>query len=206
MAAGHDPFIYSKALVLGASEARDLGELMAANRPPFHHNFGFDNNQVQVSVYGVGGRTVRKTGAFDMGIVDSFEPDIVVLTVGGNDLAFSEHWGRPEVVGHSLLLLAERLHEEFDVARVVVPSLGPRFKPYGNWSYPDDYLKKVDICNQYLQVVLDDAQFASFWNNNKHFQWGQHLFNPDGVHFNSTGQKLWYKSLRGSLVQAFRGK
>ena len=48
MAAGRDPFAYSKALVLGA------------NSPPFHHNFGFDNNQVQVSVYGVGGRTVRK--------------------------------------------------------------------------------------------------------------------------------------------------
>ena len=37
---------------------------------------------------GTGGRTVAKTIQYDLGVVESFAPDIVILQLGTNDLAF----------------------------------------------------------------------------------------------------------------------
>ena len=49
-------------------------------------NFGLEGS-LSVHFYGVGGRTVDKLRAFDLGIINSLSPEIVILEIGTNDLA-----------------------------------------------------------------------------------------------------------------------
>ena len=51
-----------------------------------------------VHLYGVGGRTINKVHAFDLGIINSLTPEIVILEVGTNDLTNSPL----EVIGLAL--------------------------------------------------------------------------------------------------------
>ena len=60
----------------------------------------------------------------------------------------------------------------------------------------------MDVLNQYLRVVLEPLDFAFFFHH-------QGLQNPsaevllsDGVHLNSKGQYLLYRSYRGAILSA----
>ena len=199
-------FVHHCAMIIGASEVRNLfTEINDAEnrRYPISWNFGLDWDDAQIFMSGVGGRKVDGVQN-DLHVVDMIRPDVVLLAVGGNDLSVMGHEGRPEVVGYKLSNLAEDLHYNHGVARVIVSSIGPRFPPYCGYVYPYDYNNRVAICNQYLDVVLGDTEFASFWDHSRQFAWGRQLFLDDGVHFNYWGTKSWYKSLRGSLIKAFK--
>ena len=206
MAEVRSQFLYHNALIIGASEVRNLyNELNLAHirRFPMAWNFGLDWDDARVFMQGVGGRMIE--GALlDLAPVEIIKPEVVVLAVGGNDLSLFGHYGRPEVVGYRLSNMAELLHNEYGVHRVIISSFGPRFAPYCGYIYPLDYNERVAICNQYLDVVVGGMEFAEFWDHSRHFTWGKHLFLDDGVHFNYVGTKLWYKSLRGCLIKGFK--
>ena len=206
MAGSRAHFIYHNALIIGASEVRNLYQelnIPALRRHPMSWNFGFEWDDAQVYMHGVGGLTID--GALqNLASVDVINPEVVLLAVGGNDLSLTGHNGRPEVVGYKLSNMAEFLHEAYGVSRVIVSSLGPRFPPYCGTNYPPDYNQRVAICNQYLEAVLEGMSYACFWDHSRQFKWGTHLFLDDGVHYNYCGTKLWYKSLRGCLIKSFK--
>ena len=207
MAAANASYIYNSALIIGASEARNLySELNDPEnrRPPMCWNFGLDENDAQVYCDSVRGRTIVSTHSERLASVEILNPDVVLLAVGGNDLAVIGHDGRPEVVGYRLSNLAECLHNNYGVHRVMVSSIGPRFPPYCGRVYPADYNHRVSVCNQYLDAVLESTEGVTFWNHAKQFNWGDDLYLSDGVHFNYKGTKRWYKSLRGALIKAFK--
>ena len=99
---------YDKCPVLGASEVRRLAEciegaLILDEKP----NFGLD--QVKVRLHGICCRTVSQLDIFDLYMVEEFKPQVVVLCFWGNDLSNPKPAGSPEVVGCSLVQLAEHL-------------------------------------------------------------------------------------------------
>ena len=72
-------------LILGHSFIRRLDNFVAAN-PNLNHQFLL-NNFATFKWRGVGGRTVAKTLQYDLPVVASFTPDIVILQLGTNDLS-----------------------------------------------------------------------------------------------------------------------
>lgn len=107
--------------------------IMAVNLPKVHilgHSFvkhlsqdlsrGFDNRtdlnfglpgSLSVHFYGMGGRTVDKHHSFNLGIINSLAPEIVILEIGTNDLANLP----PEVIGSALDDLIQLLFSSFPV-------------------------------------------------------------------------------------------
>ena len=172
---------YDKCLVLGASEVCRLARCMEnAQIPDIKPNFGFD--QIEVRLHGLGGRTVAQLDIFDLHMVDEFKPQVILLRLGGNDLSHDRPTGAPEVVGCSIVELAEHLRTQYDVQRVIVSALNPRYFPFCGKKYPSDYNKRVSICNQYLLHT---------WNHPDVLKWDSaKIFCHDGVHFSMpTGTK-----------------
>ena len=65
-----------------------------------------------------------------------------------------------------------------------------------------DFNRKVDILNQYLQVVLEPLDFAFLF---KHRGWhnpSAEILLKDSVHLNFKGQYLLYRSYRGAILHS----
>ena len=129
-----------------------------AQIPDIKPNFGFD--QIEVRLQGLGSRTVAQLDIFDLHMVDEFKPQVILLCLGGNDLSLDRPTGAPEVVGCSIVELVEHLRTQYDVQRVIVSALNPRYFPFCGKKYPSDYNKRVSICNQYLlHTLMHNAGF-----------------------------------------------
>ena len=96
-------------LILGHSFIRRFDNFVAAN-PNVNHQFLL-NNVATFKWRGVGGRTVAKTLQYDLPVVASLAPDIVILQLGTNDLSRLD----PLVVGSSLEELVTILHDTYNV-------------------------------------------------------------------------------------------
>ena len=70
----------------------------------------------KIKWHGTGGRTVSKGRAFDLGIVEIFRPEIVILELGSNDLIH----GDPLLIASAIEDLVTLLHDSFQVKRICV--------------------------------------------------------------------------------------
>ena len=155
---------------------------------PMSWNFGLDSNDAQVYCDGVGGRTIVSALSDGLSSVELLNPDIVLLAVGGNDLCIMGLDGRPEVVGYKLSNLAERLHNNYGVHRVMVSSVGSRYPhTVGEHIRLTTITCRVTVCNHCLDAILENTEGVTFWNHAKQFNWGDDIFLADGVHFNYKG-------------------
>ena len=80
---------------------------VAAN-PNLNHQFLL-NNVATFKWHGVGGGIVAKTLQYDLPVVASFAPDIVILQLGTNGLSRLD----PLVVGSSIEELVRILHDTY---------------------------------------------------------------------------------------------
>ena len=65
---------------------------------------------------GIGGRTIAKTRSYDLGVVESFSPDIVILQLGTNDLTTLSAVETGSVIKD----LTRLLHESYSVKFICV--------------------------------------------------------------------------------------
>ena len=84
-------------------------------------NFGLEGT-AEVLMHGVGGRTLTKLLAHDLGVVVNLSPDIIILEIGTNDLSISQ----PEVVGSGIDDLVRHLLDNYSVRVVVLCHVTPR--------------------------------------------------------------------------------
>ena len=151
----------------------------------------FDLNHVNVRLFGVGGRTVKKIKDFDLGIVLRFAPDVVILEIGTNDLCNIA----AEVVGSEIDDLVKQLLSDFSVRVVGVCMVISRADALFN--------QKAKLLNRYSSVVI---------NNPNVFLWRHKILDEprcdfllqDGVHLNHCGQYLLYRSYRGAILKAVK--
>ena len=103
--------------------------------------------------HGIRGRTISKVIRHDLGIVETFAPEIVVIQLGTNDLSslFAVETG-------SALEDLSLLHESYDVQRVCVCQTIFR----GNAPL---FNRQVKLLTKYLEVVLEPTPYVLYWRH-----------------------------------------
>lgn len=195
------PFIHRRLLFMGSSMVSRFAAAMSENAA-MEPNFGLEGCFVQA--YGVSGRWAKDLKE-DLWCVEAFKPEVVIIHAGGNDLSSFKANGRIEVVADYLINMAKLLHEQHGVKYVLISALLPRFWPYCWRDYPSNYEQKRVACNQILQAVLEETDYARLWTYTD-ITWPRGLFGDDGVHLTPVGNKIWYKHLRGCVIRALRGE
>ena len=139
--------------------------------------------------------------------VKDFEPDIVILQIGTNDLA------DPKCT-HDMLVsaikdLLDTLLYTYNVRYVAVLQILHRFPSTVPTKYKVDIVsfnEKVDLSNDLLSKELLLIDHCRFWRHNGF--WGEQqsqTIAPDGVHLsNPFGQKRYFYSLRAVIVSIIK--
>ena len=153
----------------------------------------FNMHNVAIKLHGVGGRTVDKLVKIDFNRVTQFQPNIVILEVGTNDLTLE----KPETVGSRIddlvrMLLGVPSVRVVGVCLVTNRASSPKFN------------EKVAILNQYLTVVLEDKHNVFCWRHKGFTQPTISPFLADGVHYTRRAQYTLYRSYRGAILKAIQ--
>ena len=181
-------------LILGHSFIRRLRHFIE-NRPEDLDLLFYITRPANLSIswHGVGGRTVAKTIKYDLHVVQSLRPNIVIVQLGTNDLASCS----PLQVGSELEEFVRLLHDSYGVQFVCVcQTIRRRSAP--------EFNKNVNILTRYLRVVLEPIPYALYWGHRGFWKARGNFLSPDGVHLNSRGQHKLYRSLRGAVLQSLR--
>lgn len=141
--------------------------------------------------HGIGGRTIAKVLAYDLHVVESFQPHLVILELGTNDLSHLD----PTTVGSSLEDLAQVLHSRYGVQRVVVCQTLFRDKA-------PEFNNTVTLLNKYSEVVIPSLPYANFWKHRSLWNSSKGIYAKDGVHLSAFGQLKLYRSIRGAVLQS----
>ena len=142
---------HPKILILGHSFIRRLEYFVAAN-PNLDHQFLL-TALATFKWHGVGGRTVAKTMQYDLPVVASFAPDIVILQLGTNDLSRLD----PLVVGSAIEELVTILHDTYNVKLVCVCQTLLGSNPVFN--------ARVRALNSYVKTFLEALPYSFFWGH-----------------------------------------
>ena len=149
----------SNILILGHSFVRCLQTFLTK-----HHDrrttHNMDLPHENVSFLGIGGRTASKMLSFGLDKIKAFQPKVIILELGTNDLCVVGQ--RPESVGSDIEHLVQVLHDhcgaEFIMVCLVI-----------YWSaippHVLDFSHKVDLLNKYLKVVLETLPYAEAWSH-----------------------------------------
>lgn len=184
-----------KVLILGHSFVKRLSrDINNGFDPRMDLAFGLEGSAA-VRLFGVGGRTVDKLRRFDLDIIRSFAPDIVILELGTNDISASA----PEIVGSAIDDLVHLLQDSFSVRVIGWCCVIPR-----GISYPDAALfhHRAEVLNNYLRVVFDPDHRVFCWRHSLFNHPAKDFYLADGVHLNFAGQYHLYRSYRGAIMRA----
>ena len=99
-----------RVLVLGDSFIRRLRLFLSHDSHHFSVDFKL-SHRAFITWHGVGGRTVSKTLQFDLNVIESFRPEIVIMQLGSNDLTVSI----PLHVGSAIDDFVRLLHDTYGV-------------------------------------------------------------------------------------------
>ena len=149
--------------------------------------------RIIVRWHGIGGTTEAKVLEYNLHVMESFKPQIVILELGTNDLSHLE----PTTVGSSLEDLTQALYSRFAVQRVVVCQTLFRDKN-------PDFNEQVTLLNKYSAVVISSLPYAYFWKHRSLWNSSKTLYLKDGVHLSAFGQVKLYRSIRGAVVHSLR--
>lgn len=131
-------------------------------------------------------------------MVAQFQPDIVFLQIGTNDLTLR---GMSSVkLGSEMEDFVRLLHEEYGVRYICVGQTIKR-------EHRGDFNANVSILAQYLKTVLEPLPYAIYWTHRGFWRSCRPYLSYDGVHLNREGQHKLYKSIRGAVLHClFRVK
>ena len=107
------------------------------------------DGDLSIKWHDIGGRTISKVIQHDLGIVETFAPEIVVIQLGINDLSSLS----AVETGSALEDLSRLLHESHGVQRVCVCHTIFR----GNAPL---FNRQVKLLTKYLKVVLEPIPYV----------------------------------------------
>ena len=131
-----------------------------------------------------------KTIKYDLPVIASFAPDIVILQLGTNDLSQLV----PLVVGSSIEELVTTLHDRYNIKIVCACQTLRGSDPVFN--------ARVHALNKYLKTLLEALPYSFFWGHWGFWNSSQGFLARDGVHLNRQGQFKFFRSLRGAVFFA----
>lgn len=185
-------------LVLGHSFVWRLAQFAAeSSLPCVATNFRLSMAPT-VQFYGIGGRTITKLRQFDLPVVAQFNPTVIILDIGSNDICNPHH--NVKDLATNIFHLVQTFHFLYHVQHIFVGQIMPRKSP-PVMSPP--YNTRVSYLNDCLHHSLKNAPFATFWFHPTILRSKTSVFLPDGVHLNSTGNHLLYHSYQKALLRYF---
>jgi lysophospholipase L1-like esterase len=145
-----------RSMVLGHSIVRRLADFVHLNPV---------NLDPSTDVYwsGVGGHTLDTLIRLDLSKVSDYQPDIVVLIIGDNDVKAGSS---AEEIAYKIISLVSVLHARYQVTSVIVCGLLPRFPRYHRWW---DYNVCASTVNDILSHELQRFTYSKFWSHNVEF-------------------------------------
>ena len=179
-----------RALVLVDSFIRRLHEFVLGDPQHFSVNFHFMHRAV-IKLHGIGGRTITKAIQHDLHVIESFNPDIVIIQLGSNDL--TSETALP--VGSAIDDFVRLLHDVYHVQVIYVCQTIMLL-------HQSAFNRKAKLLTKYLRVVLEPIPYAHFWGHRGFWRPSNNISVRDGVYLNLKGQKKFYRSLRGAILGA----
>ena len=184
-------------LILGHSFVKTLQRDMRANFDArVDANFKLQGSAF-VHLHGIGGRTMAKLRSFDLHVVSSISPDVVILEIGTNDLSLEP----PEVVGSTIEDLVRLLLDSFSVRVVGVCFVIPRGTSEMSHVPASLFAQRAEILNHYVSVVLEGIPKVFCWRHKIFSHPAENVYLADGVHLNPSGQYHLYRSYRGAILK-----
>lgn len=191
-----------RVLILGHSFVSRLqnaihhGPLSSCTRPTFDLD-----KCCEICMYGVGGRTIEKLQRLDMGVVGRFQPDVLILEIGTNDLSHT----RPETVGSDIESFIQLVRRQFGVRVVGLCEVLNR-KIRNQHFFDGAFNRQADLLRQYLHVVLSDMPGVFIWQHKSIILAEPELclLSRDGVHLSDHGEYRLYRSYRGAILKALK--
>ena len=157
---------------------------------PFLCNAELSTTTVSKSaVFRYWGRTVTKLQQFDLPVVNRFQPTVLILEIGSNDLCIPNC--NANDLATTIFHLIQQLHFDYHVDHVIVSQIMPRCSPP---AVTPPYNTRVWQVNDNLYYLLKQAPFASFWYYFALLCLGNKVFLPDSVHLSQMGKHLLYHS------------
>ena len=140
---------------------------------------------------------MAKLRSFDLQVVRSISPDVVILEIGTNDLSLEP----PEVVGSAIEELVRLLLDCFSVRVVGVCHVIPRGISEMSHNPASLFAQRAQILNHYVSVVFDDIPNAFCWGHRDFSHPAKNIYLADDVHLNPSGQYHLYRSYRGAILK-----
>ena len=168
--------------ILGHSFIRRFDNFVAAN-PNLNHQFLL-NNVATLKWRGVGAEL-----QYDLPVVASSAPDIVILQLGTNDLSRLD----PLVVASSIEDFVTILHDTYNVKLICVCQTLLGSDPVFN--------TRVRALNKYVKTFLEALPYVSFGGHRGFWNASQIFLARDGIHLNRQGQYKLFRSLRGAIFK-----
>ena len=192
-----------KCLLLGHSFVNNFKKFIRSNPSEFNFTLNLDPKEVMIQFSGSPGANVESLKSSQLSIVEDFEPELVILDIGTNDLCFTN--ADPIKLASTIDNLVDTLIRDYHVQHVVVIQILHRFHPSRPTRRHIDikkFNKDVDTCNELLAEKLSGKENCKLWWH-KGF-WGanrRRMIDSDGVHFSKPiGQRKYYYNLRAILV------
>ncbi len=183
-------------LVLGHSFIRHLRDDLSNHFDPRAcMDFNLCERAI-VSMFGIGGRTIRKL-QFDLHVIKRLKPQIIILEIGTNDLSHTA----PKIVVKNLVKFVRLLLDEYSTHVVGVCHVIPR---RGSFPNADSFNESAHIFNCLSKPALESIPNVFCWTHRGISNPSINLYLPDGVHVNAQGQYLLYRSYRGAILKALR--
>ena len=185
-----------RALVLGHSFARRIGECIDSSRAEDRYSGDFNlSNVCDVEICGVGGRTVDRMIKLDLEKIRSTAPNVVILELESNDVCDSSCDAATTAL--SLVALTELLLSELAIQLIVVCQILPRKRqPF------EGYNDRVSQVNTLVRESLRDIPRKKFWNHRGLINPTTNIYCYDGIHLDNVGNRARYRSYRGAILYA----
>ena len=153
-----------------------------------------DFPKFQVLNHGFGGSEYSDLIRWQEELVGEFEPSMVIIYAGDNDLANNEE---PTEIGEEADLFVDGLRRLASGAPVIIISAKPSLS---RWKLKDKYIE----LNKELKRVADQYEHAVFvdvWAPmlDVNGEPNKTLFIEDGLHMNDKGYEIWRNALRPFL-------
>jgi lysophospholipase L1-like esterase len=150
---------------------------------------------------GFGGSKIRDAAVYSNRIVTRYEPKIVVLFSGTNDLAGNELDKQPANILNGFMTFVTKVRQDLPDAQIYNISITPTRARF-------DKLAEVQKTNALIKDYCESDPKLFFFDLADQFltQDGQprdDLFIEDGLHLNDTGYKIWVDEMKPVLEKAY---
>lgn len=151
---------------------------------------------------GFGGSKIRDAAVYSNRIVTNYQPKIVVLFSGTNDLTGSQLDKDPSGILNGFQTFVRKVRQDLPDVQIYNISITPTRARF-------DKLAEVKATNALIKNYCESDEKLFFFDLANQFltadgQPREDLFIEDGLHLNEAGYKIWLDEMKPVLEKAYR--